>query len=814
MRKLLVYISVLLFFCYHETVAQTAKTIAGVITDASSRKPVSYASITLLAFSDSSNVKMAVADSTGRYELKDLKAGRYYLYTKCMGYKDRWDTINALQESDRAIIRDIVLASSENQVKEVVVAGKIPPVQVKADRVIVNVAGSVNATGSSVYELLLKSPGVRQGNDDAITINGRTGLQVYQDGRQLTLSGKELTDLLKSMQSADIGTIEIITNPSARYEAAGNAGIINIKTRKGQALGFNSNVTLTAGFGSYNPKYDAGINLNYRIKKFNFFGNYNYFTGNSLWTIDFFRIQNNSKNEPVHFDQRYRNVIHSSIHTFKAGADYFISPRSRLSVIVDANIPATKSSANSITPIYKIPGKIDSTLLAGNEERKSSHLYNYSVNYRYADKDGRELVADGSYIRYNMDANSFQPNYYMNNGGNGTSAVLFHNFNAAKIDIYAGKLDYQQPLFGGTLNAGVKVSGTRTDNSVHYFKVDKNNLPETDTARTNQFVYDEKIYAAYVNYNLAVGKWTFVAGLRGEQTNVDGRLRTLSGKGEQALDSQYINLFPNVAVTYDINEDHTLELSYNKRIDRPVYQDLNPFEFVLDELSYMKGNPFLKPQFSSTVKLSHAFRKFLTTSVSYTDVRDFMVRYRDTISAGRTFQTNINVAHQYTYNLSTTVQLAPLKWWNFYYTLGLFHQKVSGVMGGGKVPISTSDNFWSITGSNTFSIGKGWSAELSGFYNSDFPDVPATIYAQWQLDAGIQKKILKDAGVLRLSVSDMFNSFDYTLKRDFGGLYYTGRNKRETQQVKISFTYRFGNNQVKGSSAEGNGLKDEKNRIK
>ncbi|MBW8683035.1 outer membrane beta-barrel family protein [Chitinophaga rhizophila] len=789
------------------------KTLTGQVQDAASQQAVAYASISLLSWNDSSNVRIAIADSAGKYTLRDIAEGRYYIYTKCIGYKDQWDTIRLQSAAATTAVRNIVMYASENWMNEVVVAGRTPPIEVKTDRVVMNVAKSITATGSTLYDLLLKSPGVREGTDENIIINGKRGLQVYQDGRQLTLSGKELTNLLRSIQAADIATVEIITNPSARYEAAGNAGIINIKTQKGAALGFNGNANLTLGFGSYNPKYSGGLNLTYRANRFTVYGNYNYFTGNSLRMIDFFRLQQNRLGQLTNYDQRYRGVTHSDIHSFKAGADFNLSSRSTLGIAVDGNIPATKTRANSTTPIYQSSGNIDSTLYASNREHKNSDLLNYSVNYRYAGKEGREFSASGSYLHYNLDEDNYLPNIYRDVNNTALSSTIFQSYGAARIDVLAGKVDYQQQLLGGLFSAGAKVSAAKTDNALSYFYANGEKLIP-DTARTNQFVYKENVYAGYINYSIKLKKWGINAGLRLEATRAEGVLDLITGKQLQSIDTQYVNLFPNVAVTYNMNDQHTLELSFNKRVDRPAYQDLNPFETVLDELSYIKGNPFLRPQFASTAKLSHVFRKYLITAFSYTDLRDYSVRYRDTIQSGKTFETFVNIAHQYTYNLSTTLQLAPVKWWSFYYTVGLYHQRVTGLAGTARVPVSMSNNFWSISGSNTFNFGKGWNAELTGFYNSKFPDIPAIISPQWQIDAGIQKSVLKGAGALKLSATDIFNSYEFRMRRDFGGLANTGRGKRETQQVKISFTYRFGNSRVKNPSATDSGLKEEKKRIK
>jgi hypothetical protein len=804
---------ILMFLCFlsgNIYAQNNPHTVGGNVKDVNNQ-PIPYASVALLSPIDSSIVKMAMADSVGHFIFSDVSKGSYILVAKMIGYSDNKDTkVTYLDENSSLILDNILLTQERRTIKEVVVSSRKPVIEVKPDRTVINVAGTINAAGTSAFELLRKSPGIRIMNEDDIQINGKKGMLVYLDGSLVNLSGKDLSDLLKNIQSSNIATIEIITNPSAKYDAAGNAGIISIRTKKDVNAGLNGTVSLTTNFGRYMPKYDAGASLNYRSKKVNVYGNYNFANSNNRMNLEYLRQQADVNGDMTHFDQYFTNFAHNRGHNFKAGADFFATKNSRFSLTMDSNIADFSANSNSTTIIYHTGRELDSQLIANNNQAKNSKLFSYTGSYGYADSVGRELNIDGSYMTYNMDGTGYQPNYYQNAKNEVTSRNIYRNTSATNIQVGSGKVDYSQKLAGGILSLGSKINYVKADNNLNYYDIYENETVR-DTGRTNQFTYHEQVIAGYVDYRIKLSKFSIAAGVRTEHTKVDGQLNTLTANQVQSVDSQYINFFPNVAVTYSLNRNNDIGLIYNKRIDRPAYQDLNPFEFVLDELSYIKGNPFLKPQLSQTLKLSHIYRQMLTTAISYTDTRDYIVKYRDTISAGRTFQTNTNLAHLYTLNLSATFQYSPAPWWDFNYTLSGYHQQVKGRAG--QTDMDLSQNTWAASGSNTFRYSK-WSLEVIGFYNSRFLDAPALVNSQWTVDAGIQRKILKDAGTLRVSVSDIFNSLEFSLKRDFGGLYYANRNKWETQQVKISFSYRFGNQKIKGPSNRDNGLNDQKRRMK
>ncbi|MFB6453963.1 outer membrane beta-barrel protein [Chitinophaga sp. Hz27] len=769
-----------------------------------------FISVALFRLNDSSFVKAAVTAENGKFQIEKVAPGVYYLLARSMGYKTAYSN-NVNVGTEQLISVEIQMQQEEHMIQEVVVSSRKPSIEMRADRTILNVAASINATGTNALEILRKSPGVRVLGDDDILINGKRGLSVYLDGNRINLGGKELADLLKNMQSSDIEAIEVITNPSARYDAAGQAGVINIRTKRNDKKGFNGNVALTAATSRYYPKYDGGIGLNYRNKAISLFGNYNYANGQTLNKTEYFRKQVTPDNLLTNFDQYFSNKSHNTGHTFKAGVNITASPTSNFQVMVDGSIPTKDGMSNSNTLIYHTPGNIDSVLKASNDQYRKSNMLNYNASYRYADSFSRELTINANYLDFNLHADSYQPNYYYDSKDVFLRSNIYSNKSVSGISVKSLKADYSQKLLGGRFSTGLKYTDTKSDNDFVFYNVLNNsNIP--DTGKTNQFIYNEKIVAGYIDYNMNWKAWEVQLGLRGEYTTSSGILKDLIKEELDAVKNNYMSYFPNAVITYKWNKNNATSIVYNKRIDRPAYQDLNPFVYVQDEYSFTKGNPFLLPEYTSTFKLSNNYKQMLTTSFSYADTKNYIVRYRDSIMGGRTFQTNVNIAHQKNYTLAVFFQLSPKKWWDFNYGLNAFHQEVKGMAGAS--PVNMSQNAWSFTGSNTFMIPDGWSAELSFYYNSKYLDVPAIVDPQWSVDVGLQKKILHNAGTLRFAVSDIFNTLDLSLTRDFGGLYYTNRIKWESQQFKISFNYRFGNTKLKSAGTNEGGMKEEKKRMR
>ncbi|KIO77858.1 hypothetical protein TH53_06895 [Pedobacter lusitanus] len=407
---------------------------------------------------------------------------------------------------------------------------------------------------------------------------------------------------------------------------------------------------------------------------------------------------------------------------------------------MDGNLAKRNAISNSNTLISHTPGLTDSSLVASNNQNRTSNILSYNTNYRYADSTGKEFTINGNYLTFKLRDGSYQPNTYYNGNSQFLHSNIYANNAATDIGIISLKSDYQQKLWNGVFSAGAKWMRTQADNDfIFYNVINDNYIP--DQGKTNRFLYKEYVTAAYIDYHIKNKKWELQTGLRAEQTIARGNLKSLSENQGEVVNNSYLNLFPNIIFTYYPNTNNTVTLLYNKRIDRPAYQDLNPFVYVQDEYSFLKGNPFLLPQVTETYKIAHIFKQMLTTSFSYSETKDYIVSYRDTIMGGRTYQTNINIDNQRNYNLSVFLQLSPKTWWDFNSSLNAFHQTVNGKAGNTR--LNMSQNSWSFTGSNNFRLPDNWSAEISFYYNSKYLDAPAIVNSQWSTDLGIQKKNIK-----------------------------------------------------------------------
>lgn len=796
------------FFCFSIPISligqSTLKKINGKIVD-HGNLPVSYAFVSLLSEKDSVQLKITNTDINGNYSFKDIEAKRFLIRVHCLGFKDHYLSI-----IDTMRNCNIVMLPDEKQLDEVVIDGATKfPIQFQPGKTIVNISENINAIGSDLVECLRKLPGIKIVGEDNILINGKDGVQVYIDGTMVNLKGSDLTSFLKGMPTADIEKLEIISNPSAKYDAEGK-GIITIKTKKGTAKGLNGSVTLNINLGRFFPKYNESFSVNYRNKKVNIYGSYTYTFKTAETQTDYFRKQNNAQQFLTTYNQHYEDVTKSQGNNFRTGVDLFLSTKSTLGFLLNGNINAIQDNSQSNTAIYQHISTIDSILGSKNDKNNNNRLLGYNLNYKYIASPEKSLTLDANHTSYHYKSKSYQPNTYTDNGGQIINQKIYNNTSLTSIKINSIKLDYTQKLFNTIFDFGAKASDVRSGNNLDFYDV-INNVLITDTGKTNHFNYTEKILAAYVNSSLNYKKWSGRIGLRVENTWGSSNLLSMDNKEIQSVNSSYFRIFPNGYVAYQWTPNHTIAFLYNKRIDRPAYQDLNPFVFIFDELSYSKGNPFLRPQISDNFKLSHIFKKTLTSSISFTNTTDYIFHYRDTLQ-GKTFGSSINIDRQKVFTVEVSVQHSFYKWWDLFSSLNVSRQAIAGKVG--NTPIDMTNNSFNFSSTNTFSFLKSWSVELSGFVNSKYLDAPAIVNTQWAVDIGIQKKILKDAGSLRLSISDIFNSLNFSLSRDFGGLYYTNWNKWESQQLRFSFNYNFGNSNVKPFNEREKGSKDEEKRIK
>lgn len=790
-----------------------AQQVTGNVKDEQG-KALSNSTVSLLNAKDSSVVKLAASNSNGSYVFNGIKAGQYIVSMSYIGYATVYSSPFEYSGTGDLTVPALQVSKMTGELKNVVVTSKKPMVEVKADKMVMNVEGTINAVGNDALELLRKSPGVMLDKDDNISMAGKNGVQVYIDGRPTPLSGKDLADYLKSLQSSQIESIELITNPSAKYDAAGNAGIINIKLKKNKAFGTNGSVNGGYGIGVY-PKYNGGLSLNHRNKNINIFGNYTYNNNLNESFMNLYREQLDTL-----FDQKGLIKFKNKSHGYKAGLDYFLSKKSTVGLIVNGNITDFNIKNKGRTEISYMPtGVIDRILVADNSSTSSRKNTNFNLNYRFADTAGHELNVDADYGFFRIKSDQLQPNYYfVPDGSSEISRAIYNMIAPSDIDIYAVKTDYEQNFKKGKLGLGAKTSFVKSGNDFQRYNV-YTNTKELDTLRSNGFQYKENVNAVYANYNRQYKGFMVQLGLRVENTNIEGHStgQKWNGSDYEAYDSifnrHYTDFFPSAAITFNKNPMNQWGLTYSRRIDRPAYQDLNPFEFKLDEYTYQKGNTNLRPQYTNSIGLTNTFKYKLTTTLNYSHVKDVFTQLIDTAETSKSFISKQNLATQDIVSLNISYPMQ-IKWWSAFANANSYYSHYKADFGGGNRKVDLDVVAATFFMQNTFNLGKGWTGELSGWYST--PSIWQGTFKSkemWSVDGGFQKNLLKGKMNIKASVSDIFKTIKWKGTSDFAGQRTIASGGFDSRQFKLNLTYRFGSNMVKASRQRKTGLEDESKRV-
>ncbi|MFN0013964.1 MAG: TonB-dependent receptor domain-containing protein [Saprospiraceae bacterium] len=771
--------------------------------------PAEFVTVTLYNASDSALIKGTMTDESGGYELTTVARGRYFLSASGVGSGKGMSPVFEHAGTDTSV-GETRLDDGSKTLGEVTVTARKPVIEVKADKTILNVEGTVNSTGLNALELLRKAPGVTVDNNENVSLKGKNGLRILIDDREVPLDGKDLAAQLKGMQAADIGSIEIISNPSAKYDAAGNAGIINIKLRRNKALGTNGTIGLEAVQGK-TTKGGLNVSLNHRSKRFNLFGSYNNHYGRWHNNQYFLREQNN-----LRFDQAAENHDVNRRNNARLGTEWRINDRHTFGVLVKGSLSPGEWGAQSRTLISRtdVAGLPDTLLLATNTVLDDRRDGSANINYRYADTTGHSLNIDLDRGAYRIRGNSFQPNYYRSPDEQVLlSERIYRSLTPTDIDITTAKADYEQPLLKGTFSIGAKMAHVVTDNTFDFFNV-VNGIETKDLETSNRFKYRERTSAGYVNYQRQFGKLHVQAGLRMENTDYTGDLIANNPQNGDKVEANYTELFPSAALTYQINEKLGLNATFSRRIDRPSYQDLNPFEFKLDELTYQKGNPMLRPQFTNSFEISPTFQGHPIITLGYSHTKDLFTQVLDTTDVRATFITNENIADQKNYTATLNVPTPIAKWWDGFLSATVFHSDFSAKFRENFIAEKQFTAF-NLFAEQTFRLPFGIGLQLSGWYNSPAFWGTLTSVAQGAMDVGIQKKVLDDKGELRLRVGDILGTAGWGGANAFTpGLSMSARGTWESQTVTLNFSYRFGSAEVKGARQRKTGLDEESQRVK
>ncbi len=757
-------------------------------------KPLPFVNVLLLNSKDSTLIKGAASDTSGVYTINNISFGTYLLSASMIGYKQAYlPLIKITSQNPELEVAAFTLADDITQLGEVVITEKRPFVEQYIDRMVVNVANSIIASGSTALEILEKAPGVTVDRQNGmLQLRGKEGVIVQLDGKQTYMTMADLVTLLRTMPSDNIDQIELITNPSAKFDAAGNSGIINIRLKKNNNVGTNGSMSIGIGSGRY-ERGRGSMQLNRRTEKLNFFGNYsanrggNYFDLRIKQTIDKGEEHNLADQDTY---TRFRDRGQNS----KAGLDYFISKHTTLGVVwtgfwsnfgeVGTAESSFRKEEGGIVYLRALTDKTKSSI-------SSNQIGNLNLQHSFGEKGGQLSV--------DFDLGHFKRHYsnslLTETISSDAPSPLFMGLLTqmpTNITIRTVKVDYNRSLSPKwKMEAGLKSSYVYSNNNLTLSQGEADHL-EQDVDLSNHFQYTEQVNAAYASFSGKLGTKTEMQfGVRSEHTHSVGESLSFNN----IVTRDYLNFFPSLFLSRPLSKNHSLTFSYNYRIDRPNYQSLNPARSYADPYLYTLGNEYLRPQYTHSLELKHGFKDKLFIAMGAGYVHDLVFFVIQPVDSIRTERTPLNIGKSMSYNLTLSFPITVMKGWNLQTNfLAVYSQFKYNFQ---DTPLTVQQVSGRLNASNTIVVGKGWTAELTGWLST--PAVDALFRSPWigTFDIGLQKSVTSKFQV-KLSAQDVFHTNRFIRKIDVPNF----KSKRilafDTRVVMLTFTYSFGNQQLKG----------------
>lgn len=773
--------TLLLLCCCLALLGRAQENIKIKVTGAD-HQPLPFTSISLLT-TDSLLLQSAATDSSGTAILKTPARGEYLLRTTRVAHLTDLRRISI--SSDHSIL-DIRLIADGRSLGEVTVSAKQPLVKQVNGKIIVNVEGSINATGSTVLELLERTPGVTVDKDGNVALRGRPDVLVMIDGKMTYLSGADLATLLGGMSSAQVESIELMDHPPASFDAAGNAGIINIRTKRQRQKGTNAQLSLSAGQGVY-PKTNNSIGFNHRSGAINLFANYSFAYNKGFTNLyalrDYFA---HDGMPPVQLEQPTFIRHGGRTHSGRAGMDIYLKPTTTIGFVVGHTNVSRTRMGDGLADWLNSSGGIDSTIrtISNNPADWKNSTFNVNLRHQFAPK--RELAADVDYLLYDIHNTQDFTNTLV--APNGYREQVRGDL-PSTLKIAIGKVDYSHRVREALQwTAGMKASRTNTDN-LAVFQFNDNGNWEDDLNRSNHFQYTENIFAGYVNTQYRNGKWSSETGLRAEHTGYDALQLGNAARKDSLFTRNYNSLFPNATITYQLDSSNGFSIHAGRRIDRPPFQKLNPFTTIINKYTLQAGNPLILPQYTWNLELIHQYKDLLTTTIGYSMIRNYFTQYFYSTDEGLIVYSDGNIGKMNNFSVATMLQWQPVKGWNCILDLTYNYKVLEGFVW---TQTRSTIHQLNININNQFRFGKKWTGELTGYYitrhQNDFNEV---LLPTGQLGLGVARQVMAGKGNLKLSFRDVFYTQRMAGNTSFQHAHEYFWLKGDSRVVTLAFSYRL-----------------------
>ncbi|MES2279518.1 MAG: TonB-dependent receptor [Bacteroidota bacterium] len=760
--------------------------------------------IALIRVRDSSVISTISSQKNGSFIFESVPAGNYIIRVSHVGYQKYVSAPFTVSNTATINLPGIRLHPAVTALKGVTITNKTAYIETRPDKTILNVEKGMLAGGVSALDVLGSAPGVRVNSGGEIFLKGAQKAGIAINGRLVKLSAQDMADLLQNMSSGTISQVELINNPSAKYDAAGAGGLINIIMKKGLDDGFNGSVTPGIGQGNY-FRLSSNTGLNYRSGPLNFFANANFNNYDTDHTITTNRYVGNT----TRFNVNYFNRQKTYSGSYNFGADYSIDATHTLGFLVMGSFNNSFLNKNTLSAIAnnQVPDSALRTLSALN---KRIDNINYNLNYSgRLGHTNQTLSADADYNIYNR--NSYEDlNSSLYNVHTGLTATPLYYRNEAPTHIVdvSGRVDYVNPISKTRkLEAGLKSLYAKNDNTQSFDNV-IGGVHYTDPLISSEFDYKENITSGYINYIATPSaKFNYQLDLRVEHTESDANTVT----EQYRIKRSYTDYFPVLMLNYHINANHRLSLNFNRRIDRPNYQELNPIIAYQDKYNFTEGNAYLRPAYQDKIELAHNYKNQFTTTLYASFTKDFYgFSYFSQNDATGTFTVGkINLKQANTFGVSFDAPVDIRSWWNVNFNVDASYQHF--VDYAGLLNQTTTDAIFKLNQQLT----------LPG-------DIALNIYAQYEVPTyyaiyrykasyyvspGASKKLFNKRAALTLSIRDIFNTDRDRYSTDYANLNMMGYDKKETRIYSLSFTYRFGKSTVKASRRHVTGNSDDLKRV-
>ncbi len=786
--------------------AKSTTTITGQVEDAS-KNPAPFANVILLNANDSSVVKGALSNETGNFTFENVDSGQYIVLVSQLSTKYYSPSFIIGENITEKQLGKISLPASSVDLNEVEVSALRPFIEHRLDETVVNVENSIVNAGGTALDVLRTSPGVTVDAEGNIRLSGKQGVMVMVDGKPTYLSAKDLYELLRNTSSDQLSQIVIMTNPSAKWDAAGNSGIINIKMKKKQNIGLNGSARISYGQGRY-PDFGTGFSMNYRNEKINVFGGYDF-----MRAFYFEQITNkrkfNEENYTSEFDQETFDKGGFFSNNFRTGLDYYAGKNIIIGGLIKGNLFNNHDETTATTDILNTSDSPDSGYVTENINDSKWNNISANLNVLYKiDTLGSELSADADYAHFDNGSDfNFTTDHFFNNGFPGYSELAFAN-QPADIKIKSFKTDYLKQFKNKIkFESGLKASNVITDNDVKYYNYE-DDVAVIDSGKTNHFTYKENINAAYLILSGEFGKWGIKTGLRAEQTIADGH----QSVNNESFSHNYTDLFPSTFINYSFSENHQSILSYSRRIDRPEYGQLNPFKYFIDPYNYRQGNPNLNPQFTNVFELKYVFKRLYSIAFNLNHTTDAMTQIAKQIdSIHTTYITTENLDTHDNYGITLSIPVQPTNWWESNNNFYVYNNSYDGLSSAGEVNKRLTT--FSFNSYNSFSFPNGWRAELSGYFNTKALYGTTISNPIGSVAIGVSKSFLNDRFTLRAQINDIFHTEITTSVIQYQNIDVDLKQVYDSQFIRLHLSYNFGKKTVARARQRSTGSQEEQNRI-